>query len=66
MSAQDTGVVVPDPDTDGIIASPFSKDSHPEGPKLDYKKYRMELRKEVQDKLAFVSRKASTWKGKLA
>ena len=35
---QDKYIVV-----DGVVASPFSKDSDPVKPELDYEKYRLEL-----------------------
>jgi len=47
---------------DGIIASPFSKDSHPEERELDYNKYRMELERMKASKIAYLSRKATTLK----
>jgi len=59
---EDTFIVV-----DGVVASPFSKDSHPEEPDLDYEKYRTELeRSMIKEKLADVHRKASKQKKKVA
>jgi len=43
----------------GVVASPFSKDSHPEEPELDYEKYRLELERVNSRKLAYLSRKAT-------
>ena len=36
----------------GVVASPFSKDSDPEKPEQDYKKYRIELEQSRERKLA--------------
>jgi len=44
---------------DGVVASPFSKDSHPEKPELDYEKYRMELERTRERKLSYSIRKAA-------
>jgi len=46
----------------GIVASAFSKDSHPEERELDYKKYSMELERMKSSKFAHLSRKATKLK----
>jgi len=38
---------------DGIVASPFSKDSDPAKPELDYNKYRLELEEKRERKLSY-------------
>jgi len=45
---QDNFIVV-----NGIVASPFSKDSDPAKPELDYNKYRLELKEKQERKLAY-------------
>mmetsp|Transcript_31188 Transcript_31188/g.56762 ORF Transcript_31188/g.56762 Transcript_31188/m.56762 type:complete len:336 (+) Transcript_31188:679-1686(+) len=45
---QDNFIVV-----NGIVASPFSKDSDPAKPELDYNKYRLELEEKYERKLSY-------------
>jgi len=49
----------------GVIASPYSKNSDPDDPEFDYEKYRLELELSRPRKLRYFSRKASRKKSKM-